>query len=244
LGGWCGARERAGGAQAHLVRDLAAMRALAGGGGGGEQVVDARPAPRFAGAAPEPRAGVRSGHMPGSRSLPASQARRARSGSPQRLCWGLCGPGIFLPAACMRLSRHSDGMHPICALLNPICALVCRASAPVASQLFRPAVGSTAFSVTCDIGWLVAGTGNPSGERAGGGGRAAAAAVGAARGVHGRGRGAGAAARVLLRLRRDRVDPGARAAPAGARDPGARPLGMPGVLRAVRPCPCVAFTAH
>ena len=49
------------------------MRALAGGGGGGEQVVDARPAPRFAGAAPEPRAGVRSGHMPGSRSLPASQ---------------------------------------------------------------------------------------------------------------------------------------------------------------------------
>jgi thiosulfate/3-mercaptopyruvate sulfurtransferase len=42
-------------------------RALAG---GGIQVVDARPADRFRGEAPEPRAGVRSGHMPGSLNLP------------------------------------------------------------------------------------------------------------------------------------------------------------------------------
>lgn len=50
------------------------MRALAAGGGGScEQVVDARPAARFAGTAPEPRAGLRSGHMPGSRSVPASE---------------------------------------------------------------------------------------------------------------------------------------------------------------------------
>ncbi len=34
------------------------------------QVVDARGAPRFKGAAPEPRPGVRSGHMPGARNLP------------------------------------------------------------------------------------------------------------------------------------------------------------------------------
>lgn len=34
------------------------------------QVVDARPADRFRGTAPEPRAGVRSGHMPGSINLP------------------------------------------------------------------------------------------------------------------------------------------------------------------------------
>lgn len=34
------------------------------------QIVDARGAPRFKGAAPEPRAGVRSGHMPGARNLP------------------------------------------------------------------------------------------------------------------------------------------------------------------------------
>jgi len=40
---------------------------------GGAQVVDARPAARFAGVAPEPRPGLRPGHMPGARSLPASQ---------------------------------------------------------------------------------------------------------------------------------------------------------------------------
>lgn len=38
--------------------------------GDAAQVVDARPAARFAGTAPEPRPGVRAGHMPGSRNLP------------------------------------------------------------------------------------------------------------------------------------------------------------------------------
>jgi thiosulfate/3-mercaptopyruvate sulfurtransferase len=37
---------------------------------GSAQVVDARPADRFHGQAPEPRAGLRSGHMPGSLNLP------------------------------------------------------------------------------------------------------------------------------------------------------------------------------
>jgi thiosulfate/3-mercaptopyruvate sulfurtransferase len=36
------------------------------------QVVDARPADRFRGEAPEPRPGVRSGHMPGSRNVPST----------------------------------------------------------------------------------------------------------------------------------------------------------------------------
>ena len=36
------------------------------------QIADARPAPRFNGSAPEPREGLRSGHMPGAFSLPAS----------------------------------------------------------------------------------------------------------------------------------------------------------------------------
>ena len=35
-----------------------------------EQVVDARPQGRFAGTAPEPRQGLRGGHIPGSLSLP------------------------------------------------------------------------------------------------------------------------------------------------------------------------------
>lgn len=39
-------------------------------------VLDARPRARFDGVAPEPRAGLRSGHMPGSRSLPASEVVR------------------------------------------------------------------------------------------------------------------------------------------------------------------------
>jgi thiosulfate/3-mercaptopyruvate sulfurtransferase len=38
----------------------------------GGQILDARPAPRFAGAAPEPRPGLRAGHMPGARNLPFS----------------------------------------------------------------------------------------------------------------------------------------------------------------------------
>ena len=38
-----------------------------------EQVIDARSAGRFAGTAPEPRAGLRGGHIPGSLSLPSDQ---------------------------------------------------------------------------------------------------------------------------------------------------------------------------
>lgn len=40
-------------------------------GEGSMQVADARPAGRFAGTDPEPRAGMRSGHMPGARNVPA-----------------------------------------------------------------------------------------------------------------------------------------------------------------------------
>jgi thiosulfate/3-mercaptopyruvate sulfurtransferase len=38
---------------------------------GTRQIADARPAGRFTGTEPEPRAGMRSGHMPGARSLPS-----------------------------------------------------------------------------------------------------------------------------------------------------------------------------
>ncbi|MCW1839068.1 3-mercaptopyruvate sulfurtransferase [Prosthecomicrobium hirschii] len=51
-----------------MVRDLEDVRrALAA---GSHQVVDARPAARFAGEAPEPRPGLRSGHMPGALNVP------------------------------------------------------------------------------------------------------------------------------------------------------------------------------
>ncbi|TPP10887.1 3-mercaptopyruvate sulfurtransferase [Rhizobium glycinendophyticum] len=39
---------------------------------GSKQIADARPAGRFTGEEPEPRAGMRSGHMPGARSVPAA----------------------------------------------------------------------------------------------------------------------------------------------------------------------------
>ncbi len=44
--------------------------------GGDSQIADARPAGRFAGADPEPRAGVRGGHMPGAKNLPATLLSR------------------------------------------------------------------------------------------------------------------------------------------------------------------------
>ena len=51
-----------------LVRDLAAMRRASE--TGGDQILDARPAGRFTGQEPEPRAGLRAGHIPGSFNLP------------------------------------------------------------------------------------------------------------------------------------------------------------------------------
>ena len=51
-----------------LVRDIDQVRGLLA--SRAEQVVDARAAGRFEGATPEPRAGMRSGHMPGARNLP------------------------------------------------------------------------------------------------------------------------------------------------------------------------------
>jgi len=56
---------------AGLVRDLASVLGVVE--THAEQIVDARAAARFFGQAPEPRPGLRSGHMPGALSLPSSQ---------------------------------------------------------------------------------------------------------------------------------------------------------------------------
>lgn len=56
--------------KAAAVVDLEQVRQALG---GEVQVVDARGAPRFRGAAPEPRVGLRSGHMPGALNLPFGQ---------------------------------------------------------------------------------------------------------------------------------------------------------------------------
>jgi thiosulfate/3-mercaptopyruvate sulfurtransferase len=57
-------------ANAALVRDAAEVKALIG--DRNVQIVDARAAGRFAGTAPEPRAGLRSGHIPSSKNLPVT----------------------------------------------------------------------------------------------------------------------------------------------------------------------------
>ncbi len=53
-----------------LIRDLAQVQAALT--DGSAQIVDARPSTRFTGEAPEPRPGLRSGHMPGARNVPFS----------------------------------------------------------------------------------------------------------------------------------------------------------------------------
>jgi thiosulfate/3-mercaptopyruvate sulfurtransferase len=60
------------------------------------QIVDARAAPRFNGDAPEPRAGLRSGHMPGARNVPWS---------------GLLNPdGTMKPAAELKAAFEAGGV--------------------------------------------------------------------------------------------------------------------------------------
>jgi thiosulfate/3-mercaptopyruvate sulfurtransferase len=96
------------------VRDFAAMRAnLAS---RQEQVVDLRPAARFRGHEPEPRPGVRSGHLPGSINLPYTD---------------LVGPdGTILPPTQLRRRLEAAGIdlsQPIvatCGSGTSACALV------------------------------------------------------------------------------------------------------------------------
>lgn len=58
-----------------LIRDMDDMKSYVK--KGGMQIVDARPAARFEGAEPEPRPGLRQGHIPGSRNVPSGQILNA-----------------------------------------------------------------------------------------------------------------------------------------------------------------------
>lgn len=62
---------------------------------GSAQVADARPAGRFTGADPEPRPGMRSGHMPGARNVPAA---------------ALSKDGSLLPVAELRKALEAAGL--------------------------------------------------------------------------------------------------------------------------------------
>ncbi|KAI8469581.1 MAG: thiosulfate sulfurtransferase [Monoraphidium minutum] len=85
------------------VRDLVealAAGSVAGWAAAGEQLVDARPAGRFRGDEPEPRPGLRGGHMPGARSVPFPQVyvdgqmAGARLKSPEQLRAAFAAAGI------------------------------------------------------------------------------------------------------------------------------------------------------
>jgi thiosulfate/3-mercaptopyruvate sulfurtransferase len=80
---------------ADVVASLAAVRAALD--DGSAQVVDARPADRFRGEAPEPRAGVRSGHMPGAFNVPSTAVvENGRLASPERIKQAFRAAGVDL----------------------------------------------------------------------------------------------------------------------------------------------------
>lgn len=63
-----------------IIRDYDEMIANARMGSRGQTVLDARPAGRFEGTAPEPRPGLSSGHIPSSLSLPFSELLQKHEG--------------------------------------------------------------------------------------------------------------------------------------------------------------------
>lgn len=110
-----------------LVRDLEDVQALLG--GRDVQIVDARPEGRFRGEAPEPRAGLRSGHMPGALNLPwdslvnpdgtlkvsaelRNQFKAARV-DPDAPVVATCGSGVSAALVALALARLGRSQVPI-----------------------------------------------------------------------------------------------------------------------------------
>jgi thiosulfate/3-mercaptopyruvate sulfurtransferase len=80
--------------QNHLVKDVTQVAAAAK--LGDWAIVDARSAPRFAGEEPEPREGLRAGHIPGSRNLPYRELLNGNGTmkSPEALAEAFAAAGI------------------------------------------------------------------------------------------------------------------------------------------------------
>jgi thiosulfate/3-mercaptopyruvate sulfurtransferase len=102
-----------------LISDLKEMRAIIE--TGSQQIVDVRPGPRFRAEVPEPRAGLRGGHMPGAKNLPYAELIAAdgtlksaeelravltRAGiDAERPTTVSCGSGVTAPILALALAR-------------------------------------------------------------------------------------------------------------------------------------------
>jgi thiosulfate/3-mercaptopyruvate sulfurtransferase len=88
--------------RADLVCDFADVRRAVAEGGGA--ILDARSAARFRGEAPEPRPGLRGGHMPGARSVPATELvtehGAMRPPEALRAIFAAAGADLSRPAIC------------------------------------------------------------------------------------------------------------------------------------------------
>jgi thiosulfate/3-mercaptopyruvate sulfurtransferase len=106
-----------------MVADLSQVEEVLA--SGMAQVIDSRPAARFRGEAPEPRAGVRSGHMPGSLNVPYTEVAKdgtlasskkiraalaAAGVDPDKPVVTSCGSGVS--AALMWLALDAIGKPP------------------------------------------------------------------------------------------------------------------------------------
>jgi len=83
-----------------MVRDLGAMQGIVA--DGSALILDARPAGRFRGTTPEPRAGMRGGHMPGAHNIPFNEL--------------LAADGTVLPPEELRArfaAEGADGSRPV-----------------------------------------------------------------------------------------------------------------------------------
>lgn len=110
-----------------LVRDLDEMRGYVE--SGGMQIVDARPKVRFEGGQPEPRPGLRAGHIPGSKNVPAStilnadgtlkdkveleQIFRDAGIDPQKPVVASCGSGVTASMLALALSVLGQRNVPV-----------------------------------------------------------------------------------------------------------------------------------
>ena len=113
--------------QNHLVRDVTQVAAASK--LGDHEILDARPAGRFRGEDPEPRPGLRGGHIPGSKSVPLNILLNGdgtmKSGDDLRLAFAnagvdltkpaitSCGSGVTAAAINLALERAGHRQHSL-----------------------------------------------------------------------------------------------------------------------------------